>query len=181
MSHIIRSNAGKKITTISELFIKQRIVFNFVYFSSSQTLLHCDNWCVFVCFYLEPPCEAIEVTADSYISHQGIYVLTDEKISDNPVWKIQLGDRYIFNTGRGKEGYRIGSKSSLPSGSFYCKGKVILILFTISCTLVSVFTPAGTNVIAWLVKIVVEGQTFLLHCLSGRLLYTCSQFWHSLL
>ena len=30
MSHIIRSNAGKKIDTISELFIKQKIVFNFV-------------------------------------------------------------------------------------------------------------------------------------------------------
>ena len=39
MSHIIRSNAGKKIDTISELFIKQKIVFNFVYFSSSHTLI----------------------------------------------------------------------------------------------------------------------------------------------
>ena len=39
MSHIIRSNAGKKIDTISELFIKQKIVFNFVYFSSAQTLI----------------------------------------------------------------------------------------------------------------------------------------------
>ena len=38
MSHIIRSNAGKKINTIPELFIKQKIVFNFVYFSSPQTL-----------------------------------------------------------------------------------------------------------------------------------------------
>ena len=39
MSHIIRSKAGKKINTISELFIKQKIVFNYVYFSSSQTLV----------------------------------------------------------------------------------------------------------------------------------------------
>ena len=38
MSHIIRSNADKIINTIPELFIKQKIVFNFVYFSSSQTL-----------------------------------------------------------------------------------------------------------------------------------------------
>ena len=39
MSNIIRSNAGKKIYTIYELFIKQKIVFNFVYFSSSHTLI----------------------------------------------------------------------------------------------------------------------------------------------
>ena len=38
MSHIIRSNADKIINTIPELFIKQKIVFNFVYFSSAQTL-----------------------------------------------------------------------------------------------------------------------------------------------
>ena len=38
MSHIIRSNAGKKINTIHKLFIQQKIVFNFVYFSSAQTL-----------------------------------------------------------------------------------------------------------------------------------------------
>ena len=38
MSHIIRSSAGKKINTISKLFIKQKIVFNFVYFSSFTTL-----------------------------------------------------------------------------------------------------------------------------------------------
>ena len=36
--HLIRSNAGKKVNTIPELFIKQKIVFNFVYFSSAQTL-----------------------------------------------------------------------------------------------------------------------------------------------
>ena len=38
MSHIISSNACKKIDTISERVIKQKIVFNFVYFSSVQTL-----------------------------------------------------------------------------------------------------------------------------------------------
>ena len=38
MSHIIRSNADKIINTIPELFIKQKLVFNFVYFSSAQTL-----------------------------------------------------------------------------------------------------------------------------------------------
>jgi hypothetical protein len=38
MSHIIRSNAGKKINIIPEIFSNQKIVFNFVYFSSSHTL-----------------------------------------------------------------------------------------------------------------------------------------------
>ena len=90
--------------------------------------LHWDNQCVFVCFYLEPPCEAIEVTADPSNSHVGLYLLSDKKVSDNPVWKIQHGDRYIFNTG-GASGWRIGSKSSLTSGSYYCHGKHILILF----------------------------------------------------
>ena len=44
MSHIIRSNADKIINTIPELFIKKNIVFNFVYFSSAQTLV---NKCVY--------------------------------------------------------------------------------------------------------------------------------------
>ena len=38
MSHILGQNAGKKINTISELFIKQKNLFNVVYFSSAQTL-----------------------------------------------------------------------------------------------------------------------------------------------
>ena len=52
----------------------------------------------------------------------GIYLLTDKKSSDNPVWKIQLGDRFIFNTGRAS-GWRIGSESTLTSGGYYCHGK----------------------------------------------------------
>ena len=39
MSHILGQNAGKKINTISELFIKQKIEFKFVLFSSPQSLL----------------------------------------------------------------------------------------------------------------------------------------------
>ena len=75
-------------------------------------------------FSSEQDCEAIEVTADPSISHEGIYLLTDKRTSDNPVWKIQLGDRYIFNTG-GSSRWRIGSESSLTSGdySYYCQGK----------------------------------------------------------
>ena len=58
----------------------------------------------------------------------GIYLPWNERTSEksnDPVWKIQLGDRFIFNTGS-KNGYRIGSKSSLTSGSYYCQGKDIL-------------------------------------------------------
>ena len=35
----IRSNADKIINTIPELFIKQEIIFNFVYLSCAQTLV----------------------------------------------------------------------------------------------------------------------------------------------
>ena len=38
MSHIIRQNAGRKINTIPELFIKQKIEFKFVLLSSPQSL-----------------------------------------------------------------------------------------------------------------------------------------------
>ena len=38
MSHILGQNAGKKINTISELFIKQKIEFKFLLFSSPQSL-----------------------------------------------------------------------------------------------------------------------------------------------
>ena len=80
----------------------------------------------------EQDCEAIEVTADPSNNHVGIYLLTDKKISDNPVWKIQLGDRFIFNTGRySTSGWRIGSKSSLTSGSYYCHGKHTIVMVII--------------------------------------------------
>ena len=58
----------------------------------------------------------------------GIYLHTDKKISDNPVWKIQLGDRFIFNTG---DGWRIGSKSGLTSGRYYCHGKHTIVMVII--------------------------------------------------
>ena len=58
------------------------------------------------------------VTADPSNSHVGIYLPWNEKTSEksnNSVWKIQLGDRYIFNDGRDRSGYRIGSKSGLTT------------------------------------------------------------------
>ena len=82
-------------------------------------------------FSSESPCEAIEVTGDSSNNNVGIYLPWNERTSEKSnsfVWKIQVGDRYIFNTGQGSEGYRIGSKSSLTSGSYYCQGKDILTL-----------------------------------------------------
>ena len=39
MSHIIRSNAGRNIKSIFELFIKQNIEFKSVLFSIDQTLI----------------------------------------------------------------------------------------------------------------------------------------------
>jgi hypothetical protein len=41
-THIIRCNAGEKITSIFELFNKQKIGFRFVLFLSVQTLLGLD-------------------------------------------------------------------------------------------------------------------------------------------
>ena len=38
MSHIIRQNAGKKINTISELFINEFLIFPFVSFKCVQTI-----------------------------------------------------------------------------------------------------------------------------------------------
>ena len=81
-------------------------------------------------FSSERDCEAIEVTAtaDPRNNQVGIYLPWNEETSEKsniPVWKIQVGDRFIFNTGQGSEGYRIGSKSTLTSGGYYCKGKHI--------------------------------------------------------
>ena len=60
----------------------------------------------------------------------GLYIPVNERTSakpNNPVWKSSKEDRFIFNTGT-KEGWRIGPRSSLTTGSFYCKSKHILIL-----------------------------------------------------
>ena len=97
-------------------------------------------------FSSERDCEAIEVTAtaDPCNNQVGIYLPWNEETSEksnNSVWKIQLGDRYIFNDGRDRSGYRIGSKSGLTTRRFYCKGKYTLTLFTISSTLIPEFTP----------------------------------------
>ena len=80
-------------------------------------------------------CEAIEVSGDTSNSNVGLYILANEKTlaePNNPVWKSPKGNRFIFNTGT-SEGWRIGSKSSLTTGSFYCKGKHILILLILTC------------------------------------------------
>ena len=84
-----------------------------------------------VFFSSELDCEAIEVTADPSSSHVGIYLPWNEKTSEKSVWKIQHGDRFIFNFGQDSGGYRIGSKSSLTSGRFYCEGKHILTPFLV--------------------------------------------------
>ena len=85
-----------------------------------------------MCFFSsEQNCEAIEVTADPSNSHVGIYLPWNEKTSEKSVWKIQHGDRFIFNFGQDSGGYRIGSKSSLTSGRFYCEGKYILTPFLV--------------------------------------------------
>ena len=71
-----------------------------------------------VFFSSEEDCPAIKVTAYPSNNHVGIYLPWNEKTSEksnNSVWKIQLGDRYIFNDGRDRSGYRIGSKSGLTT------------------------------------------------------------------
>ena len=95
-------------------------------------------------FSSEQDCPAIEVTADpDDYSHVGIYLPWNEQTSEksnNSIWKIQLGDRFIFNSGEDTAGYRIGSKSGLTTRRFYCYGKHPLTLFTISSTLIPAFT-----------------------------------------
>ena len=87
---------------------------------------------IFFLFSSELHCEAIQVTGDASDSNVGLYILTNERTSakpNNPVWKTPEGDRFIFNTGS-REGWRIGPKKSLATGSSYCKSKHILILFS---------------------------------------------------
>ena len=82
-------------------------------------------------------CEAIHVTEDNSHSNSegGLYLLSDERASDapnNPVWKKSGGNRFIFTTG-GSEGWRIGAgEESLTTGDYVCKGKHILMIFTIA-------------------------------------------------
>ena len=87
-------------------------------------------------FFTSDICEAIHVTGDNSTSNSegGLYLLSDERASDapnNPVWKIPGRNRFIFNDGY-SEGWRIGAKSDLADGNYYCKGKHILIIFTIA-------------------------------------------------
>ena len=87
-------------------------------------------------FFTSDICEAIHVTGDNSTSNSegGLYLLSDERASgapNNPVWKNSAGNRFIFTNGN-SEGWRIGPKSSLADGSYFCKGKYILILFVIA-------------------------------------------------
>ena len=87
---------------------------------------------MFVCFLFssELHCEAIQVTGDASDSNVGLYILANERAlakPNNPVWKTPQGDRFIFNTGS-REGWRIGSETSLATGSSFCKGEHILMV-----------------------------------------------------
>ena len=87
-------------------------------------------------FFTSDICEAIHVTGDNSTSYSegGLYLLSDERTSDapnNPVWKTFTGNRFIFNDGTA-EGWRISKKEDLTTGNYMCKGKHILIIFTIA-------------------------------------------------
>ena len=87
-------------------------------------------------FFTSDICEAIHVTGDNSTSNSdgGLYLLSDERASGaphNPVWKHSGGKRFIFNDG-GSSGWRIGQESGLTTGNYYCRGKHILVIFTIA-------------------------------------------------
>ena len=94
------------------------------------------GWFPHVIFFTSDICEALHVTGDTSNSEGGLYLPSDERASDapnNPVWKNSAGNRFIFNTGSSR-GWRIGTKSFLSDGDYYCKGKHILILSPIAST-----------------------------------------------
>ena len=69
---------------------------------------------------------SIEVTGKSRAT-AGIYLKTNESAEaapNNPVWKHERRNRYIFNTGS-SAGWRIGKKDHLSSGKFYYKSNFI--------------------------------------------------------
>ena len=80
-----------------------------------------------ICFFPgEIDCFSIEVTGGRSSTPRGLYFLTQEKIESapqNPVWKHQNEDRYIFNTGS-SEGWRLGKKDHLTDGKFYFAGNL---------------------------------------------------------
>ena len=86
--------------------------------------------------FLSDICEAIHVTGDNSTTNSegGLYLLSDKKASDapnSPVWKNSAVNRFIFTNGN-SDGWRIGQESALTSGNYYCKGKHILMIFTIA-------------------------------------------------
>ena len=86
-------------------------------------------------FFTSDICEAIHVTGGTSNTEGGLYLPTDKRASDapnNPVWKMFAGNRFIFNDG-GSAGWRIGAgEESLTTGDYVCKGKHILMIFTIA-------------------------------------------------
>jgi hypothetical protein len=87
-------------------------------------------------FFTSDICEAIHVTGDNSTSNSegGLYLLSDERSSDapnSPVWKIPGRNRFIFTDGN-SYGWRIGAKSFLVDGTYYCKSKHIFIIFAIT-------------------------------------------------
>ena len=96
-----------------------------------------NYWNIFIIyhdiFFTSDICEAIHVTGDT--SEGGLYLLSDKRASDapnNPVWKNSAGNRFIFNDG-GSAGWRIGAgEETLTTGGYVCKGKHILMIFTIA-------------------------------------------------
>ena len=79
-------------------------------------------------------CYSIEVIGGRSKTTRGVYFRTEEYAAsdapENPVWKHQTNDRYIFNTGTSK-GWRIGKYDHLYNRkSFYASNHTSLIYIT---------------------------------------------------
>ena len=93
-------------------------------------------------FFTSDICEAIHVTGDNSTSNSdgGLYLPTVKRASDapnSPVWKNSARNRFIFNdlfifSDGSSRGWRIGPETSLTDGTHCCKGKHILMIFTIA-------------------------------------------------
>ena len=65
-------------------------------------------------------CNSIKVTGRSRTT-RGVYLKSQEyaeSTPENPVWKHQKNDRYIFNTGS-SDGWKIGKTDHLSNSKFY--------------------------------------------------------------
>ena len=69
-------------------------------------------------------CQSIEVSGGTRITN-GIYNRTQEYVEsslEEPVWKRQKYDRYIFKT-ESLDGFRIGKEDNFNNGKFYYASK----------------------------------------------------------